>query len=385
MVMGPNLFSSPPAQLNSGTYSGPAPVEYVQECLFHFLDALSRGQILCGPPLVVEEKQLHQLYDTPAPDLVEALRHCLCRLARDIGPGDLPWSDRRISPAIWGFVLAAHDCIAGELHTANGRDVVMPFLAALWQTLSPVQKVQDALVVHAVLDTTAAYLPRLGGSRADILRALVLLNPLTSITHLDSHIPPPLLPLAAEMIPRRDEQPADRWNTWDGQDQWLGAVTKLLEHPPVARYVRRRWLELPETRRASRNLGLLLEGLRERGARQRVLEFYAAWHHFRARTVDSPRGPWRTWPLMDRAQQLLQASSPSPLSSHLNHRGLEYMLLLLPLLRIFREDTPLPVGFGRLRWEMLQRLEELERWLPRCTCAPGGLGEIRFGDDPGDP
>lgn len=112
------------------------------------------------------------------------------------------------------------------------------------------------------------------------------LGPLSAVYHLQVFTPPALTPLAAQLMPwwKRRRQPPAPSRGCGGFGQQSIAV--LLARPGLALYLRRRWLSLPETRPACRNLGLLLESLRASGGqRDFLLTFYEAYDRLCARST----------------------------------------------------------------------------------------------------
>src|SRR5208282_5275555 len=103
----------------------------------------------------------------------------------------------------------------------------------------------------------------------------------------------------------------------------------------------RRWLTLPESRSACRNLGLLLETLRVRGNRDFLLRFYESYDYFQAEP-DMATGLVRTWPLLGRIERLLRIDGDSAAVIELNRRGHEFLLKFYPLIQLVIAEDGVP-------------------------------------------
>ncbi len=346
--------SGPPAQ----PFIRPVSKAEAEERLFYFLRSLPEGRFQATRPLLLEADAWRDLCLAPHPDLVEALRHCLDDFLVQLGPNPANWGQLDLSPAIWSIALTIHNCLT-------------PFPIPPYQTTSqktnPKSKIQnpkspartlpDALAYHALLNRPAEVLPHLPPNQAGWLQALLNCSPLSAIYHLHHHTPPALTSLAAGLLRGWQGRAVDP-DPWANLEDWLDTVALLIAQPPLAVYLRRRWLALPETRPACRNLGLLLEALRRRGdQRAFILEFYEAYEYFCAETVQAPGSrPNRRWPLLSKINRLLQTGShidPAHETAleaalHLNRRGNEYFLKFLPLVRLIIKQGP-PTDYNHLR------------------------------------
>ncbi len=163
---------------------------------------------------------------------------------------------------------------------------------------------------------------------------------------------------------------------------WIRWLPPLAQ-PAIAGYLRRRWLNLPETRPACRNLGLLLEALRRRGdGRACILEFYEAYDRFCATTMqDAWRRPVRCWPLFDRIERLLRAAGDSEAAIRLNRWGNEYFLKFRALLQIVIDENRLPRDFNLLTLDFINALRPLLEWTSEAQAVPGpDWGAIEFAE-----
>ena len=149
---------------------------------------------------------------------------------------------------------------------------------------------------------------------------------------------------------------------WANLNDWLPTLALLLEQPVIVHHLHRRWLSMPETLLACRNLGLLLEALRRRGdQRVLILEFYEAFNYFRATQVVDPwySKPRRRWPLLDHIERLLRATGDSEAAIQLNRRGNEYLFLFHPLLKIIIAEHGLPRDYYHLTPDLILALRPL--------------------------
>ncbi len=343
---------APPRSSAPAPWIRPATKTQTEERLFHFLRSLTDGNPRPSTPLLVEQPVLVELYTRPHPDLAEALRRCLGRLLVELSPNSGQWGELELSPAVWGVALAAYDRLIPSIERKDGTpNPVADFTTALLATLPPARAVGDMLAYHALLENLGETNPRATAS----LRTLLNLSPLSAVYHLHLATPPPLTPLAAELLPDWKPQVTNP-APWAGMDDWLDTLAPLLDQPTIVRYLRQRWLTLPETRPACRNLGLLLEALRQReGYRDLVLAFYEAYEYFNAETRYDPwRGEnVRYWPVLDEVERLLSANSDGgaglEAAIRLNRRGSEYFLKFHALIQMIITEGRPPVDYFHLR------------------------------------
>jgi hypothetical protein len=330
----------------------------LEESLFYFLKSLRDGRPQTAQPLLVDAATLRNLYDNPHPSLTEALRHCMDNFLVELDPNISRWGELELSSAIWGLVLAVHNCLVPTYNQNNGPDPVAEFTRALVDTLPPARTLPEVLAYHALLNHPAEALPYLPSSRTEIMQALLNLNPLSAVYHLHHHTPPPLTELAAELL-RGWQRRVIAPHPWANLTDWLDTVVVLLSQPLLVIYLRRRWLTLPESRPACRNLGLLLEALRRQGGqRDFILEFYEAYEYSSAETTRDNWGRFVLhWPILSEIEQLLSAGSDlDPTNEtaldaalHLNRRGNEYFLKFVPLIQLIITEGHPPTDYNHLR------------------------------------
>lgn len=389
-----------------------------QEHLFDFLCSLVQGHARAEHPLLLQTESLHSICASPHPLLTEALGRCLDDFLIRVTPDTGSWGRFSLPWAVWGLAIAANNCLiplpspkesdkpapqpkdetaaqtvsqakngpairftrttdnpqqttdnpqqttnTPQQTTNNPQqttdnpqqtpDIVGDFTHALIDTLPRARTLHEILTYHALLDVPARVLPDLPPERSGLMHRLINLSPMTALCHLHLHTPPALTPLAGELLPGRKECVTDP-SPWTGTEDWLDTLLPLTERPPIARFLRQRWLTLPETGPSCRNLGLVLEGLRRHGNhRDFILEFYEAYDYFRGQKQENIRGgTYRGWPILDKIGRLLRLGGESEAASEaamrLNHRGSEYFLKFHALTQIIREERGVPRDYRHL-------------------------------------
>jgi hypothetical protein len=334
-----------------------APVDKptLEEALFHFLLSGHDGRPQAPQPLVAEQTTLRELYAAPHPDLCEALRHCLDALLVEMEPD--PGQEGAIGApvSVLAVALAAHNCLGStsllpQGEQAKNAELVLGFTAALIETVPPADEYNTALAYHAVLRSIAGIMPELGLKWDELLHALIDRSPLTALWALDAHMPAALDELATELLPGwrvlRQAQPS----VWRNGNEWWGIVWQLLAKSHIRQWLRHRWLLMPETRQACRNVGLVLEALRRQGDhRDFILEFYAAYDYFRAQTrPDAWQGWVRFWPILETIEKLLRTPGDNEAAIRVNRWGNEYFLKFLSLMKIVIEEGGIPSDYMKL-------------------------------------
>jgi hypothetical protein len=371
-------ISLPPAAV---PWIAPARKPEVEEHLFHCLRSIRDGRPQAARPLLVENATLRELYANPHPDLANALRHCLDGFLVELGPDPARWGEFQLSPVILGLALAIHNSLSPPLAPSDeSADPSLAFAEALIETLPPARALPEILAYHALLRAPAEALPHLSAGRARLLHALVNLSPLSAVYHLHLHTPSALTPLAAQLLKgweKRVVSPAP----WRGPEDWLNTLVPVVGQALIASYLRRRWLALPETREACRNLGLLLEALRRRGdQRAFILTFYEAYDHFCAETVvDAERRPHRRWPVFDQMERLLRAGGENEAAIRLNRRGNEYFLKFRPLAQIIIDDDHPPTDFNLLSNALIGAVRSAMRFTSDGLGPRLNLESVEFG------
>jgi hypothetical protein len=315
------------------------------------------------------------------------LRQCVEAFLVELEWAPARWGALRIPASAFGVALAAHNClIPAGLQPAETDDAsrapLDEFTAALIATLPPARERDSALAYHAVV---AALLRPAGrpASGADRLRDLLELSPLTALAALDVHTPLALHELAADLLPGWTNRAAGRERVWDNQEAWVAVIAALLAEQRVARWLRRGWLALPETRAACRNLGLVLEALRRRGRQRDVLlEFYEAYDYFCAQKRPGPRGgEVRVWPVLDTIETLLRTPGEHEAAIRINRRGNEYFLKFRPLLKIIIAENGLPSDYALLTPEFVQAVRSLVNYVTEDVRQRITFGEVAFEDE----
>jgi len=363
----------------------PASKLQVEEQLFYFLRSLCAGRLPADQPLLVEQATLQALYADPHHELVEALRYCLDSFLVELGPDAAQWGEFSLSPAVLGMALATYNCLIPPVaQTDEAAKRLTQFGAALVQTLPPARELPQILTYHALLHRCTEALPNLTNSQAALMHALLNLSPLSAIYHLHLHTPPPLTPLAAELLPGWKNRVADP-TPWSGLADWLNALTPALKRPAIATYLRRRWLTLPETRPVCRNLGLFLEALRRHGGhRAFILDFYEAYEYFCGQIIQDPWcGPIRHWSALDQAERLLRTGGDNEVAIHLNRWGNEYFLKFRPLIQTVIDDGHQPTDYNLLTDNLILAAGSLLDLVTEDAGQRLNLGKIAFAGEEG--
>jgi hypothetical protein len=313
----------------------------LEQNLFAYLRTVAGDAPQAGTPLLVEPGVLHALYAHPTRLLREALRYCVDAFLVTVHPDPATWGEVTAPVEALSLALAVHNALA--LGAADSDQPAIAFTVALLEALPPARDLAAALAYHAVLRGLSAT-----NTPAGLWPALLERSPLTALTALDTHLPVALEALAVELLPGWRPRERLSYEVACKPEAWITTVTGLLAEPRLARWLRLRWLALPETRPTCRNLGLLLEALRRHGGQQDViLPYYADYAYFRAAPLANGWKPAaRHWPLLDEITRLLCAAGVDELTAEaalqLNRRGNEAFLLFRALLEIVTEAWPLP-------------------------------------------
>jgi hypothetical protein len=362
----------------------PADQPTVEEALFRYLSSVRAGAPRADRPVVVDRETLRALYASPHPDLVEALRHCVDAFLVEAGPDPASWGTVEVAPGTLGVALAGLNCLTpmppppvveDAEEAQSPRDPVGDFTAALIATLPPARTRDAALAYHAVLRGT-----RPSPDRARLFHALLERSPLTALDALELHTPRVLNAIAADLLPgwRPDGHPGG--DVWASGDGWLDAAARLLDDERLARWLRHRWLALPDTRPACRNLGLLLEALRRRGDhRDLLLQFYEAYDYFRGqRRPDGWGGTVRVWPVLPTIEKLLRTPGDSEAAMRVNRWGNEMLLLFRPLIEIVVAEGVVPTDYAHLSREFVLALRPLLDYATESGRQQIEFGEVEF-------
>lgn len=362
----------------------PAPASLLEEKLFRFLLTVRDHRPQASTALVAEQATLREISSAPHPDLSAAFGQCLNALLIETG-SDMDWMN---APAlVFGLALAVNNCIAPvrwEHSVEKDEEAALydEFTEALVAALPPARTIQAALAYHAVLRGTPNAVARVGAKRAALIHALIERSPLTALWSMDVHTPSALEAMAAELLPGWTVKQNSVAYGWRSDNAWLKTVAMLLKDERIARWVRRRWLSMPETHHACRNTGLLLEAFRRRGgSRAFILDFYEAYDYFRAATrADRRQGRKRFWPILEEIEKLLRASGDEDAAMKINRRGNEYFLKFRPLVETVIAENGIPTDYAHLSREFIQSLRPLLAFTTEGTGQRLSFGAVTFGD-----
>lgn len=340
---------------------GPAVLE---ETLFHFLVSLRTGRAQALRPVLATQATLQAVYQGASPLLWEAWRQCLEGFLLEVSPDPARWGTLQVPASVLGLTLALHNCLAPKENAEAPGLLVQDFTTALVASLPPARNRNAALAYHAVLRCLDGLVPLLPPVRAGLVQALLERSPLTALWALDVHTPLALQGLAAELLRGWQPRPVPEPPLWPNQESWLEIISTLLTEPLLARWLRQRWLALPESLWACRNVGLVLEALRRQGGQRHVLlEFYEAYDH-RCTRRGARAGTGGEWPLLRTMATLLRATGDDAVALRLNRRGNAHFLKFYPLVQLVIAEGGVPTDYAHLRWEFVLALRAL---LPYVT------------------
>lgn len=334
--------------------------------LFRFLQSVARGNPEPSLPIVTSGRELARLYVAPAPALVEALRHAVDAFLIDVEPDPAERGTLTLPGCTLGLALAVHNSAGGATEAAR------EFTEALVATLPPARGLGAIVAYHAVLRPLEVVMARSRETPRDVRRALVARSPLTALVMLDRLMPPALETLAAELLPGhvRPRVESDVRDPAARDREWIDAVTTALADARLARWVRNRWLAMPETRQACRNLGLLLESLRRADDlrwRELIFDYYAADRCFGIGIGG----------IIGIIEKLLLASGDTSHAIRLNRWGNEYLLKFLALTETVLTDRRELARPG-VR-EQMQRLQPLLHLTTIGAARRVSFGSVSFG------
>ncbi|NIA19768.1 MAG: hypothetical protein GWP07_04965 [Xanthomonadaceae bacterium] len=347
-----------------------------QKILFNWLQS-SADHAVAGEPLFLTPEDLRQLCRHPLPPLEEAWRWALMGLLVQFESHPGGRGIIQLPAAVALVTIAAYNCQAQSLGDRQA-EVISSWNDAVMAMIPPARDRDAMLAYHAVL----AHVPAGGRTPADwqkkLKADLVERSPLTGLLCLDEHTPQMLAELAAEMLPGwqvLNQIPSP----WKDREEWLETVILLLQDRTLGRWLRKSWLDMPETRGSCRNLGLLFEALRRRGGLEDILlEFYEAYDYFgRLATADGAKATHH-WPVLVLTAGLLKASSQTTgfeAARLLNRHGHEYLLKFRPLIEIIIARQEIPAEYRALSRELVH--EYLRPLLDYV--AEGGEQRLNFG------
>ncbi len=345
----------------------------LEEKLFRFLDGVARGIDRVEGPLFFEDHVFQGLCSGPCPELTRSFEHCLDTFLVSLGTDPASWGKIRVPASVFGVAVAFYNCMVPPVEqparerksrtakeeTGVPSDPVNTFTGELLKRLPPARDRDTILAFHAVLSRAGEVMAGAGTGRIELLRQLVDLSPLTSLVCLDVHTPGPVSVFASRLLPGWRKRPEKERGDSVFHAEWEQLISELLTDNRIARYIRRRWCDMPETRTACRNVGLLLEILRGRKIhRDFILEFYESYDYF-CSTPPVPPLRDRSWPVLDTAGRLLRFTGEGDTAMRVNRLGNEYFVKFLPLLQIITEEEGLPPEYEKLTYEFYRALRSL--------------------------
>lgn len=348
------------------------------EMLFEFLLSVRDGGPLPRKLIVADEMTLREIYADPHPDLREALRHCVDQFLVEVSHDPSQWGGLEVPAWSLGVAIALNNCLVLRPQQRAGAD----FTSALIATLPPARRRDEAFIYHAVLRGSLTSLGGREPEAAGNLRALIERSPLTALWTLDEYTPVSLLDSARALIPGRHAGRPFAERVWQSDEEWLVVLSLLLADARISRWVRHRWLVMPESRRACRNVGLVLEALRRRGdQRAFILEFYEAYDYFRAQVLeDEWAGNVRAWPVLKSIQKLLLVPGNSEAALQMNRRGNEMFLKFRPLVEMVISEGVLPKDYRLLTLGFVLALRPLLPYVTEAARPAISFGEVAFGE-----
>lgn len=350
--------------------------ETLEDLLFRFLLSVRDGNSPPLKPIVASAATLREAYSNTHPELSEALRHCLDQFLVEISHDPAHWGGLEVPGWSLGVAVALNNCL---IQSAQ-REAAEDYTSALIATLPPARHMPEALIYHAILRGSINFSPRGKIKISGNEHALIERSPLTALWSLDKHTPVNLSGLAKELLPGWRARDIFAAQVWQNNDEWLNTVSSLLADQRIARWVRWHWLQMPESREACRNIGLLLEALRRReDHRAFILEFYEAYDYFRSETVnDEWRGQMRDWPLLRNILNILLISGESEAAINVNRRGNEYFQKFRPLIETIIAEGALPRDYKLLTLRFVHALRPLLPYVTQGTRPALSFGDVIF-------
>lgn len=347
--------------------------------LFEFVQRLGEGRVRVDRPIFMSPADLKSWLDNPTSLLKQELHQQVERYLLQVGPPTYAWDTFEIRADWILFLLALHNCVSPA--DVNEKTLQV-FTQVLVESVLPAETLGMQLTYHVLLDPVIRTHPALSKVRLDLLRQLLDRSPLTGLYHLDWHTSGVLTRISADILPhwrQKVRSPAP----WRDVDAWLTALVPILAEPPLLSALRYRWLELPLSREACRNIGLVLEALRRTGGYQdEILAYYEAYDYFGAEAaVDEWNLSYRQWPIFAKIETLLRAGGrePNKLTQTLNRYGNEYLTQFYPMLQIFIEDPERRLSYHHLTLALYDAIRPL---LAYASFGQQGLdlGGIEWGE-----
>jgi hypothetical protein len=359
----------------------------VEEALFRFLLTARDNRPQARAAYAIKGAKLAKICATPSAELRAAFGQCLDALLVEIDSERNALGQMHVPGTVFGLALALNNCLApgmtGQWRAETDEGSFYDeFTEALVAATPAARDLDAALAYHAVLRGATGAAASVSARRATFINALIERSPLTALCALDMHTPSALENIAAELLPGWQMQHQSTSGAWTSDYAWLETIAVLLKDERVARQVRQRWLMMPETRAACRNVGLLLEALRRHGSnRAFILEFYESYDYFRAHTrADEWRGEARFWPVLDEMEKLLRVAGDNDAAMAINRRGNEYFLKFRPLVEIVIAEQGVPTDYALLSREFVQNLRPLLAFITAGARQRLSFGAVTFSD-----
>ncbi|MDM8515094.1 hypothetical protein QUF76_02755 [Desulfobacterales bacterium HSG16] len=353
----------------------------LEERLFYFLQSVSKGRPVAESPLVAKNITLKALYTNPHPDLVSSVRHNLDVFLVSLGTDPASWGEIRVPASVFGLVMVFHNCLfysglfpykQRDSASTSTKDIeenqtsldsVRIFTEELASTLPLAGNRDSSFIYHTVLQHAGALINNSDAPKwmDMLLHGLIEINPLTALWSLDAHTPNALSEFAPKMLPGWKHEVSSGNSIRQNSKDWINMVSALLSDKYISRYLRHRWLSMPENRSSCRNIGLILEILRNRGKhREFILEFYEAYDYFNSETREnSYLEKERIWPIIETIEQLLRFPGDNDEALRVNRFGNEYFLKFRPFLEILEEENGIPSEYHYLTRTFYRALRPL--------------------------
>lgn len=330
----------------------------LQAQLFEFLQSLRQDKPQVQNLLMGDAEAIQALFTKPAPELTTAYQYCLEDSLNKFGLSPAEVGSMSLPPQVWGLVLAALNCLAPTPYAYyNAQSIqespLLEFNRKLIHGLPPARSLSSMLAYHAVLGKLLPEAENMGPDQKALFSLLVEYSPLTALFALDVHTPFGLGPVGKAYFSHWPKPEAQKQNVWTHSKHWLEPIKVLLSQPRMAKVLQNHWLELPENRMGCRNLGLLLELLRQSGDQYTdyLLEFYEAYEYLHGQPRGAKQRSWAITAILDR---YLQADGAHPVYLQLNRWGSEYFMKFVPLLTLVKNNNGLPIRYQKMSWQFVR-------------------------------
>lgn len=302
-------------------------------------------------PLPADGQCLSLLAENPAPVLQSALKELFRQKFMPL-PASLTEKPPVIlvTPALLGLAVILNNLtvLQQQGYSPDSDNRITLYDRALFAILPVPLKVSDILSFDLLTSSYVQILrSRIDGVNLGRLETdLIKKSPFTLLKSLDLILPQPLGRLASDYLPD--------WPLTESEcdsAQWWLAVESILAQPELACHLHSCWLELPENRLSSLGLGLLFEGLRDRGEYdQLILKFFEAYEFIQVvvKTVPERGVEPEGFSLLSLIESLLSASAADFASRRQNQLGNEYFMKFRALLEIVAERGGIPGEFRHL-------------------------------------